>query len=80
MTSAEPRFTSSMNYPRHGVVSCFRPLERVLPTRVGLGAGLPERLIDEIHLQYPFYGSRRLRNELEDRGHRVNRKRVHVVW
>ena len=34
------------------------------------------RLIDEIHLQYPFYGSRRLRNELEDRGHRVNRKRV----
>jgi putative transposase len=34
------------------------------------------RLIDEIHLQYPFYGSRRLRNELEDRGHLVNRKRV----
>ena len=34
------------------------------------------RLIDEIHLQYPFYGSRRLRNELEDRGHTVNRKRV----
>ena len=34
------------------------------------------RLTDEIHLQYPFYGSRRLRNELEDRGHRVNRKRV----
>ena len=35
------------------------PLERVLPTRVGLGAGLGARLIDEIHLQYPFYGSRR---------------------
>jgi putative transposase len=34
------------------------------------------RLIDEIHLQYPFYGSRRLRNELEDRGHTVNRKRI----
>ena len=34
------------------------------------------RLIDEIHLQYPFYGSRRIRNELEDRGHPVNRKRV----
>ncbi len=34
------------------------------------------RLIDEIHLQWPFYGSRRLRNELEDRGHTVNRKRV----
>ncbi len=34
------------------------------------------RLIDEIHLQLPFYGSRRLRDELEDRGHTVNRKRV----
>jgi len=34
------------------------------------------RLIDEIHLQYPFYGSRRLCNELEDRGQTVNRKRV----
>ncbi len=34
------------------------------------------RLIDEIHLQRPFYGSRRTRDELEDRGHMVNRKRV----
>ena len=34
------------------------------------------RLIDEIHLELPFYGSRRIRDELEDRGHRVNRKRV----
>ena len=34
------------------------------------------QLIDEIHLQRPFYGSRRLRDELEDRGHIVNRKRV----
>ena len=34
------------------------------------------RLIDEIHLQYPFYGSRRVRDELQDRGHNVNRKRV----
>jgi putative transposase len=34
------------------------------------------RLIDEIHLQRPFYGSRRTRDELEDRGHTVNRKRV----
>lgn len=34
------------------------------------------RLIDEIHLQWPFYGSRRIRDELEERGHRVNRKRV----
>ena len=34
------------------------------------------RLIDEIHLQLPFYGSRRKRDELEERGHTVNRKRV----
>jgi len=34
------------------------------------------RLIDEIHLKLPFYGSRRLADELDARGHRVNRKRV----
>lgn len=34
------------------------------------------RRIDEIHLEFPFYGSRRIRDELRDRGHHVNRKRV----
>jgi len=35
------------------------------------------RLIDELHLELPFYGSRRLADELRDRGHPpVNRKRV----
>jgi putative transposase len=34
------------------------------------------RLIDEIHLQWPFYGSRRIRDELQAREHNVNRKRV----
>ncbi len=34
------------------------------------------RLIDEIHLELPFYGSRRIVDELMGRGHRVNRKRV----
>lgn len=33
-------------------------------------------MIDEIHLQYPFMGSRRIRNELAKKGHSVNRKRV----
>ena len=33
------------------------------------------RLLDEIHLERPFYGSRRLRDELETQGHPVNRKR-----
>jgi putative transposase len=34
------------------------------------------RLIDEIHLQWPFYGSRRVRDELQTQGHRANRKQV----
>ena len=34
------------------------------------------RLIDEIHLELPFYGSRSIRDELRGRGHRVSRKRV----
>ena len=34
------------------------------------------RLIDRCHLKYPFYGSRRIRDWLEDQGHTVNRKRV----
>ena len=34
------------------------------------------RLIDEIHLKRPFYGSRRIRDDLEDLGHAVNRKKV----
>lgn len=34
------------------------------------------RMIDEIHLELPFYGSRRIRDELKDRGYRVERKRV----
>jgi putative transposase len=34
------------------------------------------RLIDEVHLRLPFYGSRRIRDELEEHGHTLNRKRV----
>lgn len=34
------------------------------------------RLVDEIHLRWPFYGSRRLRDELEEQGHPIGRKRV----
>lgn len=33
-------------------------------------------MIDEIHLQYPFMGSRRIRTELAKKGHSINRKRV----
>ena len=34
------------------------------------------RLLDEAHLQYPFYGSRRLSDWLGERGVKANRKRV----
>jgi putative transposase len=34
------------------------------------------RLLDELHLRLPFFGSRRLRDELQDMGHIVNRKRI----
>lgn len=34
------------------------------------------RHLDELYLKWPFYGSRRLCDELQQRGHRVNRKRV----
>jgi len=34
------------------------------------------RQIDEIHLNYPFYGSRNIRNELYSRGYAVGRDKV----
>jgi putative transposase len=34
------------------------------------------RQIDEIHLAYPFYGSRKIRNELWARGYEIGRDRV----
>lgn len=37
------------------------------------------RLIDELHLKYPFYGSRNIRNELWERGHKVGRSHVRTL-
>jgi len=34
------------------------------------------RIVDEIHIKYPFMGSRRIRLELAKQGKSVNRKRV----
>jgi len=34
------------------------------------------RLIDEIHLRLPFFGSRRIHDELQDYSHTVNRKPI----
>lgn len=36
-------------------------------------------MIDEIHLKYPFYGIRRIRNELKDLGHEVGRDHVSTL-
>lgn len=37
------------------------------------------KLIDEIHLKYPFYGSRSIRDELWDKGYRVGRLHVRTL-
>ena len=37
------------------------------------------RLSDEIYLRWLFYGSRRIRDELETGGQVVNRKRVQLL-
>jgi putative transposase len=37
------------------------------------------RLIDEIHLKYPFWGSRSIRDELRDRGYEVGRLHVSTL-
>jgi len=34
------------------------------------------RLIDELHLKYPFMGSRSIRDQLQDRGYKVGREHV----
>lgn len=34
------------------------------------------RVIDELHLEFPFYGSRKITEVLKAKGHAVNRKRV----
>ncbi len=37
------------------------------------------RVIDEIHWKYPFYGSRKVRDELKDRGFKVGRGHVRTL-
>lgn len=50
-------------YPTH-----FRPVP------VSGADVVPMRLIDEIHVEPPFYGSRGIRSELVERSHRVGLK------
>ena len=37
------------------------------------------RTMDAIHLKYPFYGSRKVRDELRDRGYQVGRGHVRML-
>jgi putative transposase len=37
------------------------------------------KLIDEIHLKYPFYGIRRIRDELQDKGYKIGREHVSTL-
>ena len=37
------------------------------------------KLIDEIHLKYPFYGSRSIRDELRDQGYKIGREHVRTL-
>jgi len=37
------------------------------------------RLIEEIHLKYPFMGSRSIRDQLQDKGHQVGRQHVSTL-
>jgi putative transposase len=37
------------------------------------------RLIDELHLKYPFMGSRSIRDQLQDMGHKVGRQHVSTL-
>ncbi len=66
-------------------LSVRRPCELLRLSRSGLyyepEPTSPEQLalmrrIDELHLKYPFYGSRKLADALRREGREVNRKRV----
>lgn len=69
----------------HAELSVRRQCEMLRVSRSGLyyepEPTSPEHLalmrrIDELHLKYPFYGSRKLADALRREGHEVNRKRV----
>jgi putative transposase len=57
-----------LNLARSGV---YRPA----PVAGAVDLALMQR-IDELHLKWPFYGSRRMMFELNQAGHGINRKRV----
>ena len=71
--------------PDHADISVRRQCELLAVNRSGLyyqpcGESAetlhPKRLIDEEYTRRPFYGSRRMRQWLQERGYRVGRHRV----
>src|SRR5450432_4069355 len=57
-----------LNLARSGV---YRPIPATCADDLAM-----MRRIDELHLKWPFYGSRRMVFELNQAGHGINRKRV----
>ena len=57
-----------LNLARSGV---YRPIPATCADDLAM-----MRRIDELHLKWPFYGSRRMAFELNQAGHGINRKRV----
>ena len=70
---------------RDGEVSVKRQAELLELSRSSVyyvARGLPERdltlmrILDELHLKWPFYGARKLTRELQNQGHEVGRRHV----
>ena len=70
---------------RDGEVSVKRQAELLDLSRSSVyyvARGLPERdltlmrILDELHLKWPFYGARKLARELQNQGHEVGRRHV----
>ena len=50
------------------------------PAEIDAQTLLLMRLIDEEYTKHPFYGSRRMREYLRNLGHKVNRKRIQLLY
>lgn len=58
------------------LLSLTRSMLYYLPVEVSAEERALMKAIDRLYTHYPFYGSRKLVNELREAGHTVNRKRV----
>src|SRR4029079_16657988 len=58
------------------LLSLTRSMHYYVPVEVSAEDIALMKEIDRLYTQWPFYGSRKIRVELEAAGHEVNRKRV----